>query len=190
MVKKLIVAVGYDNALTANDITVLKKITTLGRYELELLYYVPKIPALGLVVEEIRDRDQRYREEGCVLLTQLTVALSAVSKKSAVAMSTQIVDGSDAIYTRARAWDDVSILTSHPERLKPNKLDTLVDWLRTTHLPGVSKVKHRGSAHIATMTPQQFIEINQLNRLYQQRPDTKNERTIGHSFGPAILVEN
>jgi hypothetical protein len=41
MPKKVLMVVGYDNSLTTQDLSVIKKMAISGLYQLRLIYYIP-----------------------------------------------------------------------------------------------------------------------------------------------------
>lgn len=123
MMIRIVVAAGVDNELSAKDISSMQRLLQAG-YQVELYYYLPKVPAEFTMIPSFNKELKGWREHAKVML-------SALSKKLGVNEShCHFVDeilGPDKIFEEIKNLDTQVILTSVTEEFKQSWLSKFYD---------------------------------------------------------------
>lgn len=191
MSTKIVIAMGYDNELTRKDIDAIKNIKKYDRhkkYEWNLSYYIPNIPAICLVEKSCRLIEQNYRDKARAMLEHISQQLDIpLPMKGNLTAYNQVIElGSTAIIYASRNLKDVStILINNPDKIKFDIFDRVLNYVKATHLWQYvnSKLTYARSRSLTLISPEQFAEQYQGRRFTCQEENIKQiAQKMGVSF--------
>lgn len=123
---RIAIAEGIKNELERSDLLAIERLLQ-GGCEVQLIYYLPKVPAEFTAIPSVNEQLRRWRSDGLRKLNKLGDQLNIPTENR------RFVDeilGPDEVFDEAKQFKAEVILTKNRDDLKPSFLGRLADFIK------------------------------------------------------------